>query len=118
LYFMGRIRDVGELEVYPVEVERRLLDHPAVGVAKALMVSHPKHGNILALMVEPKREYRGKLSEKEIEDWCSRNLPLALRPRLILVKDEMALSSSGKIDVEKVRRELEELLEEKLSSSS
>jgi len=117
LYFMGRIRDVGELEVYPVEVERRMLDHPAVRAAKALMLTHPKLGNILAVVVEPREEYREKLSEKEIDDWCSRNLPLALRPYIILVKD-IPVTDSGKIDVEKVKRELREIIQKKSPGSS
>ncbi|MBS7287471.1 MAG: AMP-binding protein [Candidatus Freyarchaeota archaeon] len=115
LYFMGRIRDVEEFEFHPIEVERRMLGHPAVGAAKALTLTHPERGSILTLVIEPKREYREKLSEKEIEDWCSRNLPSPLLPCLVLIKDELPTTGSGKTDVEKLRREAEELLREKLS---
>ncbi|MEM4447207.1 MAG: AMP-binding protein [Candidatus Jordarchaeales archaeon] len=113
LYFMGRLLDVEGVEVYPIEVERRVLQHPAVGAAKAVTVTVPGRGSLLALVVEPKEGYRGKLTEKVLDEWCSRNLPPVLRPNLILVRDAIPLASSGKINVEELKREIKEFLKEK-----
>lgn len=99
LFVVGRTDDMivsGGENIYPLEVERVLSDHPAVAEAVVLGVDDEQYGQRLAAFVAPVSG-----SDIDVED-----LKLHIRnrlanfkvPREISILDELPRNSTGKID--------------------
>jgi acyl-CoA synthetase (AMP-forming)/AMP-acid ligase II len=96
LYLMARRTDLvlsGGVNVYPAEVERVLLAHPAVQEAVVAGVPDEEWGQrVTAVVAAP------GATERELLDWCRDALEGARRPKAILVLDELPRTASGKLD--------------------
>jgi long-chain acyl-CoA synthetase len=107
LWFSGRmvekelIKPGGE-NVYPAEVEKSILEHPAVEKAVVIGVPDPKWGEAIKAIVSLKPGQ--KATEKELIDFCKDSLAGYKKPKSIEFIDVIPKSAYGKI----LKRELRE----------
>ena len=105
LYFKGRFSQmlkVGGQRVYPVEIQRVLLSHPAVREAEIVAVEDRVKGHVpIALVtVEP-----GKTTGvRPLIDHCRSALEAFKVPRSIVLVESIPVMMSGKVDQSGVRR--------------
>ncbi len=100
LFIVDRVKDmitVGGLKVFPAEVERVLLDHPAVSEAAVIGVPDAVFGEqVLAyLVLDPTAQQQAELSA--IEQHVKNHLGSYKFPRRFMVVEELPRNPSGKI---------------------
>jgi acyl-CoA synthetase (AMP-forming)/AMP-acid ligase II len=103
LYLAGRSKDMiirGGENIYPVEIETVIADHP--GVTAAAVVGRPDElwGEIVVafITIEP----GARIGQDAIRQFCRERLAAYKVPELVTVIDEMPVNASGKI----LKREL------------
>ncbi|WP_038045709.1 long-chain-fatty-acid--CoA ligase [Thermus caliditerrae] len=104
-YIVDRKKDMiiaGGYNIYPREVEEVLYQHQAVQEAAVVGVPDPYRGETVAAFIVLKDEFKGKVSEKDLEAFCRQNLAAYKVPRIIQFRDTLPKSSVGKI----LKREL------------
>ena len=92
---------VGGFKVYAQEVEKVLMEHPAVASAAVVGVPRSISGEIVKAFVVPKKGAR--VSSKELVEACRKKLSYYKVPRIIEFLEKMPRSSIGEI----VKRKLE-----------
>jgi acyl-CoA ligase (AMP-forming) (exosortase A-associated) len=104
LYFVSRadamIKTSGN-RVSPTEVEEAAVSSGLVSEAVALGVPDPRAGENIALIVRGARE-----GEAALRNHLKRELPNFMQPHAVLFRDELPKSPNGKIDRERLKREL------------
>ena len=102
-YIVDRSKDMivrGGFNVYPRELEEVLMEHPAVSLAAVIGVPHESHGEeIKALVVKNAGD---DMSEQELVDWGREQFASYKYPRIVEFRDELPMTSTGKI----LKREL------------
>ncbi|NWG46868.1 MAG: long-chain fatty acid--CoA ligase [Alphaproteobacteria bacterium] len=86
LRIVGRSSDlisVGGEKIFPEEIERRLLAHPAVAQVKAMGRPNPVTGEHIEVIVEPRAG--AELSREELRHYCREMLPRAMQPHRIRI---------------------------------
>lgn len=105
LYIVDRVKDmiaVGGLKVFPAEVERTLLDHPAIAQVAVIGVPDPVFGEqVLGYVVLS--EEAGPDPMPAIEQFARQNLGNYKIPRSLIPIDELPRNPSGKILKTKLR---------------
>ena len=99
-YIVDRKKDViiaGGYNIYPREVEEVLYEHPAVLEAAVVGVPDKYRGETVKAFIVLKPEYKGKVTEKEIEQFCRERLAAYKVPKIIEFRDELPKSAVGKI---------------------
>jgi fatty-acyl-CoA synthase len=106
-YVAGRKKDMfisGGENVYPVEIERYLSSHPAIGEVAVVGVPDPKWGEVgkayIALKVGQ------SLSADDVLTYCSGNLAKYKIPRHVQFLPELPKGDSGKILKRKLTEQL------------
>jgi O-succinylbenzoic acid--CoA ligase len=93
----------GGANIYPLEVERVLAAHPAVGRAAVCGVPHDRLGQQVAAVIEP----NGRTVDfAELAEFCRRELAGYKVPEVWAAVDALPLNAMGKV----VRTELAGLL--------
>ena len=108
-YIVDRKKDMiiaGGYNIYPREVEEVLYEHPAVVEAAVVGVPDPYRGETVKAYIVLKPEYRGKVTEQEIIQFCKERLAAYKVPKLVEFRDELPKSAVGKI-LRRVLREEE-----------
>jgi long-chain acyl-CoA synthetase len=108
-YILDRTKDIIKYKahtVYPREIEEVLFQHEAVMDAGVIGVPDPDVGEQIKAFVVLKPEYRGKVREDDILDWCKERLAAYKYPRYIEFRDSIPRSLIGKI-LRRVLREEE-----------
>ncbi len=108
-YIVDRKKDMiiaGGYNIYPREVEEVLYQHEAVQEAAVVGVPDPYRGETVAAFIVLKEEYKGKVTEKDIEVFCRANLAAYKVPRIIQFRDSLPKSSVGKILKRELTKEL------------
>jgi fatty-acyl-CoA synthase len=108
LYITGRASDMyisGGSNVYPREIEEKVLTHPAVAEAAILGVPDTMWGEVgvAVCVLRPKT----RLNERELLAWLEPKVARYKLPRRIFFWDELPRSGYGKITKRLVRAELE-----------
>jgi long-chain acyl-CoA synthetase len=106
LYLVDRAKDlviVSGFNVYPVEVEDVLMQHPAVLEAGVIGVAHPHTGEAVKAFVVARPGM--EIDEDALIDHAADHLARYKCPSKILFVDELPRNASGKL----VRRSLVEL---------
>ena len=104
LYLVGRRTEVifvGGFKVYAQEVEKVLLEHPAVAEAAVIGVPRSISGEIVKAFVVLKKDE--KVTSKDLTEHCKKKLSYYKVPRIIDFLTEMPRSSIGEI----LKRKLE-----------
>ncbi len=108
VYITGRASDMyisGGSNVYPREIEEKMLTHPAVGEAAVLGVPDRTWGEVglAVLVLKP----GAALDEAAFIAWLEEGLARYKLPRRVVVWDALPRSAYGKIAKKLIREELE-----------
>ena len=98
LWLVDRKKDMiisGGENVYPAEVERVLLDHPAVAEAAVIGVPHPRWVETPVAFVVPSGT--GEPDDGELIAHCRRYLAGYKKPSAIIVVQELPRNAGGKV---------------------
>jgi fatty-acyl-CoA synthase len=109
VYITGRASDMyisGGSNIYPREVEEKILTHPAVGEVAVLGVPDPFWGEV-GVAVCVAREGAKPVSEAELAAFLAPKVPRYKMPKRFLFWDALPKSGYGKVPKRMVRDELE-----------
>lgn len=97
LFLVDRVKDIIKVSgysVYPAEVERVLMDHPAVAEAAVVGLPHKAMGNRLKAFVVLKPG--AVITARELTAYCRGQLSSYKCPRLIEFRESLPAGPSGK----------------------
>ncbi|KAK1410601.1 hypothetical protein QVD17_37138 [Tagetes erecta] len=100
LEIKDRSKDViisGGENLSSVEVESILYTHPGVNEAAVVARADEFWGETPCAFVSLKAEMVGKVTEKEVVEYCRGKLPGYMVPKTVVFKDELPKTSTGKI---------------------
>jgi acyl-CoA synthetase (AMP-forming)/AMP-acid ligase II len=108
LYITGRVSDMyisGGSNIYPREIEEKILTHPAIAEVAVVGVPDPKWGEVgIALCVLcPGAE----ISETDLLEWIASRVARYKLPKRVFFWDELPKSGYGKIPKQLLKQELE-----------
>jgi fatty-acyl-CoA synthase len=109
VYITGRASDMyisGGSNIYPREVEEKILTHPAIGEVAVLGVPDPVWGEV-GVAVCVAREGAGTLTEVELAGFLATKVPRYKMPKRFFFWDALPKSGYGKVPKRLVRDELE-----------
>jgi acyl-CoA synthetase (AMP-forming)/AMP-acid ligase II len=104
IYIVDRKKDViitGGENIFPVEVENVIRNHPQVYDVGVIGFPDERLGEIACAVIAPKKG--AKLTEDEINAFCEQKLPRYKRPRRIIF-DQVPRNPTGKIEKPKMRQ--------------
>jgi fatty-acyl-CoA synthase len=109
VYITGRASDMyisGGSNIYPREVEEKILTHPAIGEVAIVGVPDPVWGEV-GIAVCVAREGAGAVTELELAEFLIAKVPRYKMPKRFFFWDALPKSGYGKIPKRLVRDELE-----------
>lgn len=83
--------------VYPSDVENIMCKHTAILEVAVVGVPDDYRGESPKAFVALKANYRGKVTEEDIIDWCKKNMASYKRPREVAIRESLPKSGAGKI---------------------
>jgi long-chain acyl-CoA synthetase len=99
LYITDRAKDMiirGGENIYCVEIEQRLVEHPAIADAAVIGVPHPELGEEVKAVVELMDD--AELTEAEVQEWVAETLANFKVPRYVeFTHDKLPRNASGKL---------------------
>jgi long-chain acyl-CoA synthetase len=93
----------GGYNIYPVELDGVLMDHPKILEACTIGIPHDYRGETVKAYIVAKKDE--VLTEAEVIDYCKKNLAAYKVPKIIEFIDELPKSAVGKI----LRRRLRDM---------
>ncbi|WP_460062584.1 long-chain-fatty-acid--CoA ligase [Streptomyces sp. YKOK-I1] len=102
-YVVDRVKDMiirGGFNVYPREIEEVLMAHPSISLAAVVGVPDARHGEEVKAYVIPHKG--AALTPDDVVAWCREQLAAYKYPRLVEFRDDLPMTSTGKI----LKREL------------
>ncbi len=96
-FHRGRVDDMfvcNGKNIYPQEIERLLMQHPAIEIACAAPVSSRRKGVVPAALIVA----RQPLSDAEVQDFLMRNGPSHAVPQVVRIVDSLPRIGPGKVD--------------------
>ena len=111
-YFYDRKRDLIKykgLAIFAREIEEVLAAHPQIKAAGVIGVPDPAVGQNVKAIVVLETEARGKLSEKEIIEYCEGKLAHYKVPKIVEFRGEIPKTDIGKVSRRELREEEEEI---------
>jgi fatty-acyl-CoA synthase len=106
LYVVDRLKDMlisGGENVYPAEVERTLLLHPAVAEVAVLGIPHPRWVETPLAVVVPEAG-ASEVTEAELIEHCRERLAGYKKPSAVVFADSLPRNAAGKV----LKRQLRE----------
>ncbi|MFC4766007.1 o-succinylbenzoate--CoA ligase [Effusibacillus consociatus] len=106
VYIAGRKKDMiisGGENIYPLEVEQVIGQHPAVAEAAVVGIGDEKWGEVPIAIVALKEEHH--LTEKELLDYCTAVLAKYKCPKSVKFVAALPKNATGKIDKASLKRE-------------
>ena len=99
LYITDRAKDMiirGGENIYCVEIEQRLVDHPDVADAAVIGVPHPELGEEVKAVVQLQPD--GSATESDLQEWVAETLANFKVPAYVeLTSDKLPRNASGKL---------------------
>ena len=98
LYLESRMRDLilrGGENIYPMEIEHRLVEHPDLLEAAVVGVDHRQLGQEVKAFVV--RRPGASVTESEVQQWAAETLARYKVPEYVVFLDELPTTESGKI---------------------
>ncbi len=99
-YIVDRKKDMivaGGYNIYPREVEEVLFEHPAVAEAAVVGIPDPYRGETVKAYIVLRPEYKGKVTERDLDKFCRERLAAYKVPRIYEFRDELPKSLVGKV---------------------
>jgi fatty-acyl-CoA synthase len=109
VYITGRASDMyisGGSNIYPREVEEKILTHPGIGEVAVLGVPDPVWGEVGVAVCVP-REGAAEVSELELATFLAAKVPRYKMPKRFFFWEALPKSGYGKVPKRLVRDELE-----------
>jgi fatty-acyl-CoA synthase len=94
---LKRMINASGFKVWPSEVETLMYQHPGVLEACVIGVKDVHRGETVKALVVPRPEWRGRLTEQAVIDWCRENMAAYKVPRFVAFLDTLPKSAAGKI---------------------
>jgi acyl-CoA synthetase (AMP-forming)/AMP-acid ligase II len=96
------------MKVYTNKVDEVLFKHPGVFMAACFGVPDPKipGSERVVAAIQLKDEYKGKLTEEEIRNYCREHLSPYEVPKFIEFRDSMPLTVTEKLFKKALREEV------------
>jgi fatty-acyl-CoA synthase len=94
---LKRMINASGFKVWPSEVETLMYQHPAVLEACVIGVKDAHRGETVKALVVLRPEWRGRVTEQAIIDWCRENMAAYKVPRIVGLLDALPKSAAGKI---------------------
>ena len=94
---LKRMINASGFKVWPSEVETLMYQHPAILEACVIGVSDAHRGETVKALVVPRPEWRGRITDQEIIEWCRTNMAAYKVPRFVAFLDVLPKSGAGKI---------------------
>jgi len=94
----GRLKDVivrDETEIYPVEVEECLYQHPDVSEVQVFGVPHAEKGQEVVAWVKLKEN--AQTDDRELADFSDAHVAEGMRPRYFKIVNDFPMTRSGKV---------------------
>ena len=111
VYLESRLRDLiirGGENIYPIEIENRLVEHPDIDDAAAIGVDHPTLGQeVLAVVVV---RDGASLSSSDVQDWVRSGLASFKVPAHVAFVPDLPYTESGKLQKRLLEDRADELL--------
>jgi fatty-acyl-CoA synthase len=110
-YIVGRKKEMiisGGENIYPLEVEQCMNQHPAVNEVAVFSLPHPKWGEIVAAVVSVLRNQ--KITEGELKAFCKQSLGSYKIPKYIIFESEIPKTHVGKIDKNSLQKKYENIV--------
>jgi long-chain acyl-CoA synthetase len=98
--FLGRTREMikcSGFSVFPAEVEHLLYGHSAVKEAAVIGVNDAYRGTSPKAFIVLKDAFVGRVTEKEIIDWCKDNMAAYKRPKFVEFRQVLPKTAAGKL---------------------
>jgi len=100
IFLIDRVKDLIKYKghsVYPREIEEVLYEHPAILECAVVGILDPVKGEDIMAHIILQQEYKGKITEQEIIDWCKENMAAYKYPRKVKFVRSLPKSAVGKI---------------------
>jgi len=94
---LKRMINASGFKVWPAEVELLMFRHPAIQEACVIATKDSYRGESVKAIVVLRPDFKGKVSEQEIIDWCRENMAVYKIPRVVQFVDSLPKSGSGKV---------------------
>ena len=94
---LKRMINASGFKVWPSEVETAMYQHPAVLEACVIAAKDVRRGETVKALVVLRPEWRGKIAEQALIDWCHENMAAFKAPRILTFVESLPKSGSGKI---------------------
>jgi fatty-acyl-CoA synthase len=94
---LKRMINASGFKVWPSEVESLMYGHPAVLEACVIGTRDAHRGETVKALVVLRPEWRGRVEEQSLIDWCRSTMAAYKVPRIVAFVDELPKSGSGKI---------------------
>jgi len=101
---LKRMINASGFKVWPAEVETQMYHHPAVLEACVIAARDAHRGETVKALIVRRPEWRERVSEREVLEWCRAHMAAYKAPRIVEFVDTLPKSAAGKI----LWRELQE----------
>lgn len=104
-YIVDRLKDMiirGGYNVYPREVEERMMEHPAISLVAVIGVPDEKFGEEIKAYVLLNDGV--KITEQELIDWSKKQMAGYKYPRVVKIVESLPMSATGKILKKELRK--------------
>ena len=106
LYIDSRMRDLiirGGENIYPIEIEHRLVEHPDVADAAVIGVDHRELGQEVKAV---RRPARGRVARRRrVQEWVAAVLAAFKVPAYVEFRDSLPYTQTGKVMKHELERE-------------
>jgi len=94
---LKRMINASGYKVWPAEVENMMYQHPAIQEACIIAARDAHRGETVKAIVVLKPDAKGKVSDKEIIEWASKQMAAYKYPRIVEFADTLPKSATGKV---------------------
>lgn len=98
LFLESRMRDMiirGGENIYPIEIEHRLEEHPDVAEVAVVGVPHHQLGQEVAAVIVRKPD--ATVTEQDVRDWVAAALAKYKVPTHVVFRDDLPYNATGKV---------------------
>jgi len=94
---LKRMINASGFKVWPTEVESQMYHHPAIMEACVIGARDAHRGETVKAVIVLRPDWRGRIDERAIIDWCRENMAAYKYPRIVEFVDALPKSGAGKI---------------------